>query len=795
MIADELDRAAFPGHAALMRTRQAAAARASGDTAGAFEIQFRIALARVERGDDLRLRYESEMRQTAEALGGIALAKWRILRTVADWHEQGTDLDVVTDAVVEIAASADPDAARLCCLVLEQALVDGLFDFDPPRSMFADAGADTVAQLAAVRDAAAAVTSSDPVLRSRLRCAAADAALRVDSTQDEVEAEYGALIEDAVAGRLLHAGGLVASRAAHAFATHGGVDRAENLWRHSVLVSSEHALYGDARNALRAVQAARSDIGQWPMNGLETVVQAMPNRRRMIEARHDVSLSAFEAAQEGRLPDAFGDTRRWLLEARLSGHLVEERLAWRLLGRVLLAAAHPGDAVECFLLAGDASDAVEVARSLPERADTWRWTMSGVHRRRAAAVQVASAQAGLIEDDDLLRFVDDLLTVTEGLWETPWVSPNPQLDAVKALAALGVRIPSTAVDGILALAQPAVEGATRVSDDIANLLVQTYWAVAERRADLADAIGAMLRQPDPPHNLWGLVENIPPTAQDPLLSALTELAEAGSHFAAAALLAWRRDPRDVQLAARRACASLLRRPVGHDRKSHSVGTQEHSVATLLLGLLDAAEELSVPPEQLAPALCPPVGGVIMARGAVAADPTTDADTPGTEEPAPNPHQSVDPREPDDAARMAAAPREQLLVTVADKFLALAEDIKDIAGSRRQAILALRRLLPYLPGDAAAAAAERLAAIHDARGSPTWTAGRLRRTRRSAVRGSTPAPGPSPPRPSSPQLRRSNGLAKTGTRSPTRQTPQAASPPPRCHCCVGTPRRHGSGPAP
>jgi hypothetical protein len=708
-VAAELDRAAFPGHAALMRTRQTAAARAAGDAAGAFEIQFRIALARIARGDDLRLPPETEMGQAAEELGGTALAKWRIVRAAADWHEQGTERAAVADAVVEVAASGDADAALLCCLVLEQALVDGLFDFDPPRSMFADADANTAARLAAVRDAAAALTASDPVLRARLRCAVADAALRVDSTPDEVEAVYGALVEDAVAGRLLHAGGLVASRAAYAFATHGDVDRAENLWRHSVLVSSEQGLYGDARNALRAIRAARADIGQWLMADLNTVVQAMPNRRRLIEARHDVSLSAFGAVQESRLPDAFGDTRRWLWEARLSGHLVEEWLAWRLLGRVLVAGGHPAAAVECFVLAGEASDAAPVAGPLRAPADTWRWTASRVRRRRAAAVQVASAQALLIADDDLPQFADDLLALADGLWETPWANPNPQLDAVKALATLGARIPATAVERILALAQPALERATRASDEIANLLVQTYWAVAERRADLGAAIGAMLRQPDPPHNLWGLVENIPPAAHDPLLPTLAELAEAGSPAATAALAAWRRDAAGLQLAARRACASLLRRPVGHDRQSHSFGTQENRVATLLLGLLDAADEVSAPPEQLAPALCPPVGGVIMARGVIAADTIP----PGGEQlPQPDSQQPDDPHEPDDAARIAAAPRPQLLVTVADKLLALAEDTKDIAASRQQAMLALRRLLPRLPGDAAATAAQRLAAIHD-----------------------------------------------------------------------------------
>jgi hypothetical protein len=77
--------------------------------------------------------------------------------------------------------------------------------------MFVDTDADTASRLEALRGAAAALSSSGPVLRARLRCAVADTALRVDSTPDEVEAVYGPLVEDAIAGRLLQAGRLAGS--------------------------------------------------------------------------------------------------------------------------------------------------------------------------------------------------------------------------------------------------------------------------------------------------------------------------------------------------------------------------------------------------------------------------------------------------------------------------------------------------------------------------------------------------------------------------------------------------------
>jgi len=717
-VAAALDAAAYPGHAALMRARQAAAARAAGDVATAFDLQFGIALDRLAGGEHVWLRGDSDLAADAEALGGTRLDKWRILAAAVDWSEQGIDLAEVADAAAGLAGSSDGNAPLLCCIVLEQTIVDGLFDFDAPRSIVVDADHDTPARLAVIRGAAAAVVSvgaSDAVIRARLRCAVADAALRADSTPAEVDAAYRELVDDAAAGRLLEARGLVASRAAYAFAVHGDVDRAETLWRRSVLASGEEGLYGDARNALIAIHTARAQTGQLMIGGLETVVRAMPNRRRLLEARHDPSLSTFEAVQDDRLVDAFGAARRWLWQARLSGHLVDEMLAWRQFGRVLTSGGHPVAAVECLVLAAEPDAAGKAARPLSDLADTWRWTASRNRGRRAAAIRVAAEQASLHPDDAIPQLVDQLLGLAHGLWTTPTSSPNAELEAVKAIAKLGYRIPACAVDGILAVAAPAIERLTGASAEIANLLVQAYWAVPDRRDDLAAAIAAMLRHQQPPHNLWDLVENIPPAARGPLLPTLTDLADAGNQSAVAALAAWRHPRADVQVRARRAAASLLRRPVGHDRDSHALGTQEDSVVGLVLALLDAEDDAPVTADDLAPALCPPVGGVIMARGRVTdsdsepAEPTPASATEGRRD---DTADQPDPHDPDAAARIAAGPRDDVAAAVAAKLVELAEDRNDIGGSRQQALAALLRLLPRIPGPAAAAAARRLADLHD-----------------------------------------------------------------------------------
>lgn len=700
-VATELDEAAFPGHAALIRRQQAEAARAAGDRPTAFDLEFAILLDRVAGGEAIWIPSETGLAADAEALGGVRHDKWLLLSAASTWPEEMIELDAVAEVTTRLASSVDGDVPLLCCMALEQAIIDGLFAFDPPQRIVVDVnlGRDVDARLAAIVDAArlVVVTARDVAVRARLRCAIADAALRANSRSPDVDAAYRDLVADAGAGRFRDAGGLVASRAAYAFYTHGDADRAETLWRQSAMASGEAGLYGDVREVLLGIREARRSVGQY-LRGLETVLQALPNRRRLLDLRVDPAPSALEAAQDDRLIEGFGAARRWLARARLSGHFVDEMIAWQQFSRVLSAAEHRAGAVECLVLAGQSDLAGNAARLLTNLADTWRWTVSGDRARQAAAVRVAAEQSSLQPDDTVSQRVTQLLELAQPLWTTRASNANPQMEAIKAIARFGHRIPAPAVDGILDLAAPAIERATGADEQIANLLVQTYWAVIERRDDLADAIAAMLRRTQPPHNLWGLIENIPASARDPLLPTVTDLADAGDQSAVAALASWRHAPADVQLRARRAVASLLRRPVGHDRQSWSLGGQEDSVVRLVVALLEGEDEVPVASADLAKAQRPPTGRVV-AKRSVTTDQRDD---------------SADGRnrdDPDQAAQLAAAPRDDVAVAVAVKLLDLAEDRKDIAGSRQGVVAALIVLLPHLPGHAAAEAARRLAVLH------------------------------------------------------------------------------------
>lgn len=681
-IAEGLREGGFPGHAAAMRGREAAAAEAGGDPSAAFTILFRLSLDTVLAGE----RLGSPRQKVAELAAGLDQAqqdKSLVIGAVADWYEHGSQLTDVVPALTRLTEIRDPDAAILVCLVIEQAVADGLFDQVPPDSITAQVDEATPRLLHDLKMLAATTDTRDVVVRARLRCAAADAELTLNADTEAVDQAYSKLVQDALAGRYQHARGLVASRAAYAYAARGEADRAITLWRQSILACSEDGYYGDARNAIRATRRLCWDDGIINLGGLETAASALPNLRRLLAGTYDPALTTLDAAHRGRLPDAFGDARRYLLESRLSGHLYEEILAQTLLGDVVAAAGQPMPAARLYVMAGQADNAAKLAADLPAILDMNSMCLTGLRRRRAAAIKVIGAQAALFNDEDVPGVIECLLSAAGGAWTAPFVQPHPERDALTAIASFGIRIPETAVDQILAVAEPALTQTTVISDTIANLLIQTYWAVPSRRDDLAQALTRMLRLADPPYNLWGFVVSLPSAARAPMLPAVRDLAEQGNAEAITALASWRDALPVVQVAARRACAAFLRRSVGIKRTVTSVGNEETTVVHLLIALLDADQLSEVPISELTPEKARPAGGVLFTSvfGASGGDGA----------------QPVEPTAefPDSAAIHAVGPPSDLAVAVARHLTAIGGDTCSGAAPRANALSALRLLLPRL----------------------------------------------------------------------------------------------------
>ena len=171
----------------------------------------------------------------------------------------------------------------------------------------------------------------------------------------------------------------------------------------------------------------------------------------------------------------------------------------------------------------------------------------------------------------------------------------------------------------------------------------------------------------------------------------------------------------VQVAARSACAALLRRPVGVERTSTVVGTQEATTVELLLALLDATDLVEVPPAELGPDKARPAGGVLMVETFVVGL----AETPvqGQYPESSGDEQQLDPTKsssptppPDRAALLASGTPDQLAAAVGLHLLAQVEDTHDAGDARSQALHALRALLGRLAPELKREMVPRLSAV-------------------------------------------------------------------------------------
>jgi len=141
MLADTLDEANFPGHAARQRTRQAQLLQVGGNSAEAFALFWRLALDHLRSGATTKAgTVHHDLEQLRPSLDGLQTAKLDVLTPSRSWYERGSQLAVAVPALEVIAAAADPDAPFLACVALEQVLVDNWFDFSPPRSLVDPAG-------------------------------------------------------------------------------------------------------------------------------------------------------------------------------------------------------------------------------------------------------------------------------------------------------------------------------------------------------------------------------------------------------------------------------------------------------------------------------------------------------------------------------------------------------------------------------------------------------------------------------------------------------------------------------
>ena len=720
VLADSLQTANFPDHATRQRIRQAQLLHVGGDSAAAFAILWNLAVAEFKSGAARRSGIlAGSLDMLRPGLDDLQTAKLVVLSAAQEWYERGSLLASIAPALEVVVAAADPEATFLVCIVLEQAVADGWFDFDPPYSLVTPDIPDenTPGFLARLRRCADNLTSSDAAIRARLACAVADAALTVISTAAQTEAVYAPILDRAGAGRYLHADSLVYARAARGFAMHGDTVRAIDLWRQSILQASQSRRYGDVLACRRALNAALLEQPTPPVEELD-FPSSLPNADRLLEAAQPPAAQALRALHAGLLPDAFVLTRRYLWESRLSGQLSDERASFELFGDIMLAAGRQAVAVIAWMIGGTADKAAAAAASATVPVDARPWAMSPARACQAAAAQVMGAQARSYGAKAAEEPVNLLLGMTGELWTTRRIAPDPSVDAVKALSQFGIDLPQSAVDPVLGILQPHLAADGGLTPETVDLVIQLYWAVPDRREDLGAVIGSQLSRDDSPPGLWEMVANLPSQARDPLTSVIGTLAESGDRDALLTLAKWGQSTPEVQLAARRTAAYLLRRPASQPSSTWSYTTQFADTADLLIALVGAEMPAGVNPGDLRPG----VGPVLTGRRPFAitlsvADPTADTattvdtdhadDIPGSGNPVHLADEEVGTNsavpagsswEPDQAAITSAGEPTAVAVSVARHLLLYAENQYAPAFIRTEAVAALHTLLRVLPTD-------------------------------------------------------------------------------------------------
>lgn len=691
VIADTLAEAGFPAHAAAQRARQGHLLKDDGDAAGAFAVLWELARSHLESGESTRAgSVHIALDELRPALGPAETARLDALQAAQDWYEQGCNLPSAVPALETLRAEGDPQAPSLTCIVLEQALADGWYDFDPPAALV-DPGRNTRDLLDRLAACAAGLHGGDPALRARLHCACADALVNSRAAPWQVKAAFGQVMRNTGTGRYRKAEGLAAARAARAFALHGDPARAIDLWRTSVLLASESGLYGDVLACRRAISSASLEKPAPSVAG--GPAGPLPNEDRMLAAAYSAQLRALAAVHAGNFPDAFGAARRWLWEARTAGQLRDERAAMALFGDIMLATGRPEAAVVSWVAAGSADKAGRHAAACPARLDMGPWAASPARHRQAAAARVIGAQARHYAGADLERAVRDLLSLAAGTWSPLRIEPNPPLDAVTALCRFGRCLPASAVDPVLELLAPSLAPGRSLQPETTSLLIQVYWAVPGRRDDLAAVIAGKLRLADPPPQLWDFVGSLPLQAREPLAETVTGLAEQGDPSAVLALAAWQVPTPAVQLAARRAVADVIRQPPPSPAGIWSLEARYSDAAVLAAALASAGPAARAEPRDLRPGSAPPsrtLGTMSVAGPAPARVPAPEP--PGGRGPA----AALPDWVPDQAAITAAGPPAQVIAAAARQFLSVAGDRRSPAFARVDALHAIRLLVPRMP---------------------------------------------------------------------------------------------------
>ncbi|MEU6312866.1 hypothetical protein [Streptomyces sp. NPDC047014] len=649
-LADRLYDAGFRGHAVAVRARQLDALVEARLVDQAIDLAALLAVTALHLGDReeprrLLHRIEklaSEVRASGAELSAGAQRHARLVSAAVGGvvHPLG-DFEALR-TVLEEPADAPAYQPLLVLLLTEHLLAS-----DPGRLQGLDALIGT----------AVAHADAEPIAR-----VTEDAAIRLRLVRAEYDlAERAALKRLArrhlVSGR--HAA-LISAREGRRCALEGRAEEAVESWRDGIYDAIHAGLTEDAADWLYAVRGVNVQYGPLTteLDDEHRLAQALraTERGRLLDRVRSFREHALSAKVDGKLVQAALSARRWHTDTVITGSWASEMEALEFLGDLYRDSGEPALAAQYYQRSGRAKKLQKLAKTVGDLllpmepiADAPWWVL---HARAAQA----EAQADLIDDERAGILLSELTALAERgrsgeLVESPFYNLTHQATrSACALAARGTPAQALALLDLLASDVPRGPNQYRHSDDChASACV----AIAQAHPEVAQAA----------------------------LARLFDLAEGGAHRALELVV---EDEVVELLAARQEDAE----PVGGADGPEAVAPDGWAELRARVGRLD---DQGLYLADVARTLVDPGHPAVRQRAEQAKDRIL-------QRPDPEPgHTAFGTRLVTDAylvGSLDAASRTACL----DKLVAVATDAREVAATRRDALVGVRNLVVDLPVD-------------------------------------------------------------------------------------------------
>lgn len=497
-LADKLDLEGFTGHAFVVRNRQLDALGEAGELDAGAALTAQLAATALHEGDvhraeSLSRRLDALAHDRAAGGAGERLLEDATAGAADEAGPEGAararHAEIIRAAVhlarhplydrgalVDLLRAAPPDSALpgyqplLVLLVAETMLADAITT--PPdqpvvvstHGSTSPGGTRTTAPLAELDDlVTAALTQATP---SSSATVDQDIHLRLRLVRAGYDTAEREMLLDRVYQRRLQRprDALVLAAQARRDALAGRADRAVSHWRQAVQSALHEGLTDEAAGWLYAVRSVNTRYGPWTtkIDEEHLLAQALPktDTGRLLRRMSDPEVDARRAALNDELIEAIRSAHRWLADSIITGDWVDENGATNLLGDLYARSTEHDRAAACYQWIGETTKLTKLVDDVGDHLLPFTPIGVGPWWQQASSLAGLAAQKDLLDDETAGQLLPALLgLVARGrageLTEGPTRALT--LQATKTACAVAARGTTTDAQALLDLFADDVE--------------------------------------------------------------------------------------------------------------------------------------------------------------------------------------------------------------------------------------------------------------------------------------------------------------------------------------------------